>query len=55
MDLIHHNHELANLIFGEYYKFEPIINEALTQFMVEFDKNCNHHDNKKDDDGKENY
>jgi hypothetical protein len=21
MDLIHHNHELANLIFGEYYKF----------------------------------
>jgi len=34
MDLIHHNHELASLIFGEYYKFEPIINEALTQFMV---------------------
>lgn len=32
-DLLHHNQELASLIFENYYKFEPIINEALTQFM----------------------
>ena len=38
-DLLHHNGELSTLIFSEFYKYEPIINEALTQFMHEFEKN----------------
>lgn len=35
-DLLHHNGELATIIFSDYYKYEPIINEALTQFMHEY-------------------
>lgn len=38
-DLMHYNSELSAIIFNEYYRFEPIINEALTTYMVELDKN----------------
>ena len=38
-DLIYHNNELATLIFNEYYKYESIINAALTQYMHEEEKN----------------
>ena len=34
-DLMHHNAELAGIIFTEYYRYEPIINEALTTYMLE--------------------
>lgn len=37
-DLLHHNSDLAKFIFDEYYKYEPVINEALTQFMFEYEK-----------------
>ena len=34
-DLLIHNNQLATLIFNEYYKYEPVINQALTEFMAE--------------------
>ena len=37
-----YNPELAKLIFDEYYRYEPVLNEALTTFMIEMDKNLNH-------------
>lgn len=46
-DLIHHNSDLARFIFDEYYKFEPVINEALTQFMLEYEKTILHEDGKR--------
>jgi DNA replicative helicase MCM subunit Mcm2 (Cdc46/Mcm family) len=35
-DLLHHNSELSSIIFADYYKYESIINEALTQYMHEY-------------------
>lgn len=54
-DLIHHNADLAGCIFGDYYKFEPVINEALTQFMLEFEKTILHEEGRRDEDSKETY
>ncbi len=55
LDLIHHNQELASLIFSEYYKFEPIINEALTQYMIEEEKNMIQSDSRREEENKERY
>ncbi len=55
LDLMHHNQELANLIFNEYYKYEPIINDSLTQYMLEEEKNLIHNDNRREDEIRERY
>ena len=34
-DFISFNCELANLIFDEYYKYEPMLNQALTSLAQE--------------------
>ena len=54
-DLLIHSNQLANLIFNEYYKYEPVINQALTEFMAEFQKNNSPHDLRRDDDNREIY
>ena len=55
-DLLHHNSELAKFIFDDYYKYEPAINEALTQFMFEFEKTQFQQDaNSHDDNSRETY
>lgn len=54
-ELIYHNSELAKLIFDEYYKYEPVINEALTQFMLEYEKTILHEEGKRDEESKEHY
>lgn len=43
------NSELAKLVFDEYYRYEPMLNEALTNFMVEYEKTFNHGEDKRDD------
>lgn len=35
-DLVYFSLEFANLIFDEYYKYEPLLSQALTQFATEF-------------------
>ena len=40
---------LANLIFFEYYKYEPIINDALSQYMFEMEKNLVSESHKEDE------
>ena len=37
-DFTSYNPDLATLIFSEYQKYEPILNEALTTYMKEYDK-----------------
>lgn len=54
-DLLHHNQELANLIYYEYYKYEPIINDALTQYMFEEEKNFIHNDTHREEEARERY
>ena len=54
-DLLHHNGELANIIFTDFYKYEPIINEALTQFMHEFEKNMIQADSRREEESREKY
>lgn len=54
-DLLYHNADLAKFIFDEYYKYEPVINEALTQFMLEYEKTILHDEHKRDDDTRETY
>ena len=48
-----HNPDLANMIFNEYYKYEPVLNEALTDFMREYDKNLMHDEAKSSKEEKE--
>lgn len=54
-DLLHHNTEMAQVIFSEYYKYEPIINEALTNYMNELDKNMLHSEQRRDEEIREKY
>jgi DNA replication licensing factor MCM6 len=54
-DLLHYNSELAALIFSEYYKFEPIINEAFTQYMHELEKNIIQAENGREEGPKDRY
>lgn len=55
MDLIHHNNDLASLIYHEFYKYEPIINEALTLYMQEFEKEFVASDNRREDETRDTY
>ena len=48
-DLLTYNADLAKLIFDEYYRYEPVINEALTHFMAEYEKGINHEEVGKND------
>lgn len=36
-DFLNYNHELAGTVFDEYYKYEPYLNQALTEFMHEYE------------------
>jgi DNA replicative helicase MCM subunit Mcm2 (Cdc46/Mcm family) len=53
-DLVNYNQQLANLIFDEYYKYEPVLNEALTQFMREQEKEVINEDQRPEE-SRENY
>ena len=54
-DLMAYNTDLAKLIFDEYDRYEPVINEALTHFMIEYEKSFNHEEDRRDEDGRETY
>lgn len=38
-DFLKYDLYLAQTLFNEYYKYEPILNQAVTEFMHEFEKN----------------
>lgn len=54
-DLMHYNSQLATLIFDEYYKYESALNEALTQFMKQYEKTMIHEEGKREEENKEQY
>ena len=54
-DLISFNNELANLLFDEFYKYEPLLNATLTQFIKEHHKNVHIDDHRRDDDKDDHY
>lgn len=37
-DFINFDENVAQVVFENYYKYEPILNEAFTQFMREIEK-----------------
>lgn len=47
-DFMRFSPDMAQLVFTEYYKYEPTLNEALTTFMLEFDKHHEGHDENQD-------
>jgi len=40
-DFLNYNTDLASAVFNEYYKYEPHLNQALTEWMHEFLKSIN--------------